>query len=43
MGTWRSTREMEKLHQQFVEGALRQPGMTEEDAEELFRQVAAFA
>ncbi len=43
MGTWRSSREMEKLHQQFVEGALRQPGMTEEDAEELFRQVAAFA
>jgi error-prone DNA polymerase len=43
MGTWRSTREMEKLHRQFVEGALRQPGMTKEDAEELFRQVAAFA
>ncbi len=43
MGTWRSSREMEKLHRQFVEGALRQPGMTEEDAEELFRQVAAFA
>ena len=43
MGTWRSTREMEKLHKQFVEGALRQPGMTEEMAEELFRQVAAFA
>jgi error-prone DNA polymerase len=43
MGTWRSTREMEKLHRQFVEGALRQPGMTEEMAEELFRQVAAFA
>jgi DNA polymerase III alpha subunit len=43
MGTWRSTREMEKLHQQFFEGCLRQPGMTEEIAEELFRQVAAFA
>jgi DNA polymerase III alpha subunit len=43
MGTWRSTREMEKLHQQFFEGCLRQPGMTEEVAEELFRQVAAFA
>ena len=43
MGTWRSTREMEKLHRQFVEGCLRQPGMTEEMAEELFRQVAAFA
>ena len=43
MGTWRSTREMEKLHAQFVEGCLRQPGMTETMAEELFRQVAAFA
>ncbi|MGZ9276617.1 MAG: helix-hairpin-helix domain-containing protein, partial [Candidatus Limnocylindrales bacterium] len=43
MGTWRSSREMEKLHQRFIEGALRQPGMTEADAEELFRQVAAFA
>ena len=43
MGTWRSSREMEKLHRQFVEGCLRQPGMTEEVAEELFRQVAAFA
>jgi error-prone DNA polymerase len=43
MGTWRSSREMEKLHARFVEGCLRQPGMTEEIAEELFRQVAAFA
>jgi DNA polymerase III alpha subunit len=43
MGTWRSTREMEKLHRQFVDGCLRQPGMTAETAEELFRQVAAFA
>jgi error-prone DNA polymerase len=43
MGTWRSSREMEKLHRQFVEGCLRQPGMTDEIAEELFRQVAAFA
>jgi len=43
MGTWRSTREMEKLHKQFHDGCLRQPGMTEEVAEELFRQVAAFA
>jgi len=43
MGTWRSTREMEKLHRRFVEGALRQPGMAEDVAEELFRQVAAFA
>ncbi len=43
MGTWRSSREMEKLHRQFFEGCMRQPGMTEETAEELFRQVAAFA
>jgi DNA polymerase III alpha subunit len=43
MGTWRSSREMEKLHTRFVDGALQQPGMTEEIAEELFRQVAAFA
>jgi error-prone DNA polymerase len=43
MGTWRSNKEMEKLHKQFVDGCLRQPGMTEEVAEELFRQVAAFA
>ncbi len=43
MGTWRSNREMEKLHRQFFEGCLRQPGMTEEVAEELFRQVSAFA
>jgi error-prone DNA polymerase len=34
---------MEKLHAQFVAGCLRQPGMTSEMAEELFRQVAAFA
>jgi error-prone DNA polymerase len=43
MGTWRSSREMEKLHRQFFEGCMRQPEMTEEIAEELFRQVAAFA
>jgi error-prone DNA polymerase len=43
MGTWRSTREMEKLHARFVEGCLRQPGMDEATTEELFRQVAAFA
>jgi error-prone DNA polymerase len=43
MGTWRSNREMEKLHRQFFEGCMRQPGMTEEIAQELFRQVAAFA
>jgi DNA polymerase III alpha subunit len=43
MGTWRSTREMEKLHAQFHDGCMRQRGMTEEVAEELFRQVSAFA
>jgi error-prone DNA polymerase len=43
MGTWRSTREMEKLHRRFVEGCLRQPGMDEATAEELFEKVAAFA
>jgi error-prone DNA polymerase len=43
MGTWRSSHEMEKLHRRFVDGALRQPGMADETAEELFRQVAAFA
>ncbi len=43
MGTWRSSREMEKLHRRFVDGAMAQPGMTDEIAEELFRQVAAFA
>jgi error-prone DNA polymerase len=43
MGTWRSTREMEKLHTRFHDGCMRQPGMTEDVAEELFRQVAAFA
>jgi error-prone DNA polymerase len=43
MGTWRSTREMEKLHARFHDGCMQQPGMTEEVAEELFRQVAAFA
>jgi DNA polymerase III alpha subunit len=43
MGTWRSTGEMEKLHEQFVEGCVRVQGMPRDDAEELFRQCAAFA
>ncbi len=43
MGTWRSSREMEKLHCRFVDGCRRKSGLTEEQAEELFRQVAAFA
>lgn len=43
MGTWRSRREMEKLHERFVEGCLAQRGLDRSTAEELFRQVAAFA
>jgi DNA polymerase III alpha subunit len=43
MGTWRSEREMEKLHVEFVEGCIRGQGLAREDAEELFRQCAAFA
>ena len=43
MGTWRSRADAEKLHRQFVDGAMQQPGMDEATAEELFRQVAAFA
>ena len=43
MGTWRSSREMEKLHARFVDGCLATSGLTDEQAEELFRRVAAFA
>jgi DNA polymerase III alpha subunit len=43
MGTWRSSHEMEKLHQRFVDGCRATNGLTDEQAEELFRQVAAFA
>jgi error-prone DNA polymerase len=43
MGTWRSEKEMEKLHVQFVEGCIAKQGMPRDDAEELFRQCAAFA
>ena len=43
MGTWRSSREMEKLHARFVDGCRAANGLTDEQAEELFRQVAAFA
>jgi error-prone DNA polymerase len=43
MGTWRSSREMEKLHARFVEGCITRNGLTPAQAEELFRQVAAFA
>jgi error-prone DNA polymerase len=43
MGTWRSSREMEKLHAHFVDGCRTTNGLTDEQAEELFRRVAAFA
>ncbi|HEX7490132.1 MAG TPA: PHP domain-containing protein [Candidatus Limnocylindrales bacterium] len=43
MGTWRSTKEMEKLHKRFVDGCRTTNGLPEEDAEELFRRLAAFA
>lgn len=43
MGTWRSTREMEKLHAAFVDGSIGRSGMEPDAAEELFRQCAAFA
>jgi error-prone DNA polymerase len=43
MGTYRSKREMDKLHDEFVDGCERVQGMPSEDAEELFRRVAGFA
>jgi error-prone DNA polymerase len=43
MGTWRSTKEMEKLHERFVTGCVRGSGMRPDDAEELFRRIAGFA
>jgi error-prone DNA polymerase len=43
MGTWRSQREMEKLHARFVEGCVATSGLTIEQAEELFARVAGFA
>ena len=43
MGTWRSQREMEKLHTGFVQGCIRTSGLTSEQAEELFGKVAGFA
>jgi DNA polymerase III alpha subunit len=43
MGTYRSAREMDKLHEEFVTGCLRKHGMPVDDAEELFRRCAAFA
>ncbi|HMJ81352.1 MAG TPA: hypothetical protein VK592_09930, partial [Candidatus Dormibacteraeota bacterium] len=43
MGTWRSSREMEKLHARFVDGCIDESHLTREQAEELYRQAAAFA
>ena len=43
MGTWRSSAEMEKLHERFVTGCKTTNNLTDEQAEELFRQLAAFA
>ncbi len=43
MGTWRSRREMEKLHARFVGGCVEVSGLTREQAEELFEKVAGFA
>ncbi len=43
MGTYRSAREMDKLHEEFVGGCITRHGMAADDAEELFRRCAAFA
>jgi len=43
MGTYRSKREMDRLHDEFIGGCVRLHGMSLDDAEELFRRVAAFA
>ena len=43
MGTWRSQKEMEKLHSGFVNGCIGTSGLTREDAETLFEKVAGFA
>ena len=43
MGTYRSAREMERLHAEFVDGCVRVQSMPPDDAEELFRRCAAFA
>jgi error-prone DNA polymerase len=43
MGTWRSQREMEKLHARFVAGCVAASGLSPEQAEELFTRVAGFA
>jgi len=43
MGTWRSNREMEKLHARFVDGCIERSLLSRDQAEELYRQAAAFA
>jgi error-prone DNA polymerase len=43
MGTWRSRKEMEKLHSGFVGGCMSVSGLTQPQAEELFEKVAGFA
>lgn len=43
MGTYRSRREMDRLHDEFVDGCARVQGVPPADAEELFGRVAAFA
>ncbi len=43
MGTWRSQKEMEKLHTGFVEGCISRSGLSREQAEGLFGKVAGFA
>ncbi|HSP17920.1 MAG TPA: OB-fold nucleic acid binding domain-containing protein [Myxococcaceae bacterium] len=43
MGTYRSAREMDKLHEEFVTGCVLKHDMPAEYAEELFRRCAAFA
>ncbi len=43
MGTWRSSKEMEKLHTGFVDGCVETSGLTRDRAEELFGKVAGFA
>ncbi len=43
MGTWRSSAEMEKLHERFARGCMSVSGLDRAQAEELYRQVAAFA
>ena len=43
MGTWRSNREMEKLHAEFVDGCIAPTGMTDETPRSCSARCAAFA